>query len=1161
MSRVSREGKREEERSSCGRAAVQGNLGGEVTPDPQEIIVNTPLKILENADKLCCKVPEKVRKEIIPYEERLRNYEVVREKIFMSVNSPSSPPKPITNRIQKARNRFERRKSERSQITAAVSRSLGSDERPYAEVQVGDLKLVGLLDSGASVSILGKGCRELVEKLRAKIDRFYSSVSTASGESHTILGKVKLPINYQEKIREITFYLCPYLTQSVYFGVDFWKSFELAPSIFNSGIAKESSEKSLESSCLVVSEINQEKSVQSFAGDHCKLDSKLSPHVLSESQQRQLDEVKKQFKSFEVHGLGRTPLEMHTIQLIEGAQPVKDRHYPISPAVQEIVYKEVDQMLELGVIEECESPWSNRTTVVRKPGKNRFCLDARKLNERTVKDAYPLQNIDGILSRLDYTFYISSVDLKNAFWQIELEEKSKSYTAFTVPGRPLYQFVVMPFGLCNAAQRLCRLMDKVIPQKLKSHVFIYLDDLLIIAEDFETHLKVLSEVAKCLHNANLTIGLKKSFFCFKELRYLGYIVGGGSLRTDPEKVAAILKISMPKTVKEVRSFLGTAGWYRRFIANFASVSAPLSDLLKSKSKFVVTPESIEAFNTLKVALTTAPVLRHPDFKRRFWVQCDASHIGIGAVLYQINDEGHENPIAFYSQKLNKCQRNYSVTEKECLAAILAVERFRPYIELMTFTVVTDHASLKWLMQLKDLTGRLARWSLRLQPYDFDIQHRKGTENVVADTLSRFVESLEFLNNEIFDFETTEFESEEYLGLLEMVQKNQDRLPDLKVLDGMVFKRTNFVARDPEFQESTWKLYVPASLTNTLIEKAHAPKTCSHGGVAKTLHRLRRWYFWPKMTVQVRNFIKNCDICNQVKSVNVELRPSMGNQVVTHRPFQKLYIDFLGKYPRSKRGKSYIFIVVDHFTKFTFLKSMKEATTANVIEFLVKEVFLKFGTPEIIHSDNGKQFVSKAFEDVMKKYQIKHLKTPIYSPQSNAAERVNQSILSAIRAYLQDDHRDWDLYLPEIESALRTSIHSATGVTPFFALFGYNIFTHGSDYNLARKLNAIDDSELRMVDPKDRLELIREKMKKNMNTAYEKGARQYNKRTRNINFAPNQEVYRRNFVQSSFKDNINAKFCNKWVKARVVKPVGNSSYELEDLKGRSVGIFHAKDIKQ
>ena len=1078
----------------------------------------------------------------------MKNYNEVRSRIFESDKSG------ITNRIRKARNRYKIRQKERKQVTAAVFRTQKDDSRPYAEVMVGDIKITGLLDSGASVSILGAGCRELVERLKVPIVHFYSTLTTASGQPQTVLGKVKLQVKFEEKVREISFYLCPYLTQSVYFGVDFWIAFNLAPSIFNSS-------SDVQDNSIVVSEIDQEKIISDFSKDSSKLENKLSPHELSESEKSQLDKVRLQFKSFEDHGLGKTHVETHIIQLKEGTQPVKDRHYPISPAVQEIVYKEVDQMLELGVIEPCESPWSNRTTVVRKPGKNRFCLDARKLNERTVKDAYPLQNIDGILSRLDYTFYISSVDLKFAFWQIGLEEKSKAYTAFTVPGRPLYQFVVMPFGLCNAAQRLCRLMDKVIPQQLKSHVFIYLDDLLVISQDFQTHLKILSKVAKCLSEANLTIGLKKSFFCFKELRYLGYIVGGGTLRTDPEKVAAILRIPVPKTVREVRSFLGTAGWYRRFIPNFATVAAALSDLLKAKTKFIVTQEAKDSFDALKVALTTAPVLRHPDFKRRFWVQCDASNIGLGAVLFQIDDAGNENPIAFYSQKLNKCQRNYSVTEKECLAAILAVERFRPYIELMTFTVVTDHASLKWLMQLKDLTGKLARWSLRLQAYDFDIQHRKGSENVVADTLSRAVEEINFLENEIFDFETTEFTSEEYLELIDLVEKNQERLPDMKVLDGLVFKRTGFVSRDENITDSSWKLYVPATLTHILIEKAHAPETCSHGGIAKTLQRLRQWYYWPRMTVQVRNFIRKCEVCNQTKPTNFKMLPTMGEPVETVRPFQKIYIDFLGKYTRSRRGKAYIFLVVDHFTKFCFIKSMEEATASNVINFLVNEVFLKFGTPQTIHSDNGKQFTSKEFQNLVNTYQINHLKTAFYSPQANAAERVNQSILSAIRAYLKTDHRDWDLYLPEIECALRTSVHSSTGVTPFFALYGFNRYSHGSDYNLARKLNSLEDNELRVLDPKDRLELIREKIKQNLNKAYEKGARLYNQRSRIVKFVPGQEVYRRNFVQSNFKENINAKFCNKWVKSRVVKPIGNNMYELEDLQGRNVGVYHVKDIKQ
>lgn len=240
-------------------------------------------------------------------------------------------------------------------------------------------------------------------------------------------------------------------------------------------------------------------------------------------------------------------------------------------------------------------------------------------------------------------------------------------------------------------------MDKIIPQTLKENVFIYLDDLLVISNSFQKHLELLREVAQCLIRANLTIGLKKSQFCFKQLKYLGFIIGDGMLRTDPDKVKAIREIAIPKSPRHVRSFLGTPGWYRRFIKDFATIAAPLTDTLKKSKKFIMTPEAILSFEQLKQCLTSAPVLRHADFSKRFYIQCDVSEYGIGAVLYQLNANNEEHPIAFYSQKLNQNQKNYSVTEKECLAAVMAVKKFRHYIEMMPFTIVTDHASLKWLM--------------------------------------------------------------------------------------------------------------------------------------------------------------------------------------------------------------------------------------------------------------------------------------------------------------------------------------------------------------------------------------------------------------------------------------------------------------------------------
>jgi len=304
-------------------------------------------------------------------------------------------------------------------------------------------------------------------------------------------------------------------------------------------------------------------------------------------------------------------------------------------------------------------------------------------------------------------------------------------------------------------------------------------------------LTIKDAIAYSLKAAVLTIGLKKSKFCFKSLTYLGFIVEGGLLRMDPGRVSAIQKMPFLKSVNEVRAFLGTAGWYRRFGKKFATLAAPLSKSLKKarNTKFSLSPSATQAVDDLKLALTSAPVLVHAHFKKHFYIQCNASQASVSAVLFQRNQDRDEQPIAFFSAKMNKHQGNYSVTEKECLAAILAIWKFRPYVEGMPFTRITDHASLKWLMTMKDLSGRLARWSLQLQGYDFSIEHGKGNENVVPDTLSRIIEEVRIDPTELLAFETYEFDAEDYTELVQDVESNREHLPDLKVVGGLIFKRT------------------------------------------------------------------------------------------------------------------------------------------------------------------------------------------------------------------------------------------------------------------------------------------------------------------------------------------------------------------------------------
>ena len=432
--------------------------------------------------------------------------------------------------------------------------------------------------------------------------------------------------------------------------------------------------------------------------------------------------------------LGRTSLVQHVIDTGD-AIPIKQRPYRVSPDVKKEIDRQVDEMLEKGIIQESVSPWSSPVVLVKKKdGSFRFCVDFRKVNKVTKVDSFPMPLVADALDSLAGASVFSVLDLKSGFWQIQMQEDSKQKTAFSTHNG-LYEFLTMPFGLVNSGASFQRLMGHILRGLEYRFALIYIDDIIIFSKSVDEHLDHLEEVFRRLRDANVKLNPKKCSFVKQRVEYLGHVVTLEGISPNPDKVRVVQEYPTPTNLKELRSFLGLANYYRRFVRGFSHIANPLNALTKKNVPFVWTVACAEAFDKLKRALVSAPILAYPNFREPFLLFVDASSTGIGFTLAQIQN-GKEVVIAYNGRGLNQAEQNYSTTEREALALVEGIKKFQPYLHNHKFTVVTDHSSLRWLMNVKDASGRLARWALLLQQYDFNIVHRPGRIHGNADCLSR-----------------------------------------------------------------------------------------------------------------------------------------------------------------------------------------------------------------------------------------------------------------------------------------------------------------------------------------------------------------------------------------------------------------------------------------
>ena len=454
-------------------------------------------------------------------------------------------------------------------------------------------------------------------------------------------------------------------------------------------------------------------------------------------QRKELAEVITQYREVFPNVPSKTNLIEHDVDVGDSA-PIKQHPYRVSSMKKELLDKEVQYMLENDIIEESQSNWSSPCILVPKhDGGFRFCTDFRKVNDKTKSDSFPIPRIADCIDQIGNAKFVSTFDMLKGYWQVPLTRRAREISAFVTPSG-LYQYKVMPFGMKNAPATFQRMVNKLVRDIDGCEG--YIDDVVIFSDNWSDHIRQIKRFFQIMREAKLTINLMKSDFGKATVKYLGHIVGQGQVRPLDAKIQTIVKYPIPTSRKELARFLGMAGYYRNFCLNFSEIAAPLTNLLSKKVKFVWTDDCQLAFDKVKLLLQKSPVLKSPDYGKPFRLIIDSSDVGTGSVLVQEASDGLDHPVSYFSKKFLKYQKNYSVVEKETLGLVLALEHFDVYLGSTPFKikVYTDHNPLTFLKTMKNKDQRLVRWSLALQEYDLEIQHIPGSENVVADALSRCI---------------------------------------------------------------------------------------------------------------------------------------------------------------------------------------------------------------------------------------------------------------------------------------------------------------------------------------------------------------------------------------------------------------------------------------